>query len=242
MQNSQTNQSQGFALPRWLVVVLRLFLTAALPLVLLLATARALMSPPYLQWEYNRPTFPADPYGFTQQDRLLYAPLALEYLFNDRDEEFLSAQSLPDGAPLYNPRELSHMDDVKNVTQGLTRFGLSLIAIYLVAAALMAFSRSSRIDLLKSLRGGSILTIVLIVAGLITTATAFDWLFTEFHGLFFQGNSWLFPTSDTLIRLFPEQFWIDAFVLMFGGVLIEAAVIGGLAWRAIRARQARAEQ
>jgi uncharacterized membrane protein len=52
----------------------------------------------------------------------------------------------------------------------------------------------------------------------------FDVFFTWFHGLFFEGDSWLFLFSDTLIRLFPIRFWEDAFLL--------AAVIalgGGLA-------------
>jgi uncharacterized membrane protein len=52
--------------------------------------------------------------------------------------------------------------------------------------------------------------------------------------LFFEGSTWLFPTSDTLIRLFPQQFWVDAFVLMFGGALLEALVIGGLMWWLLR--------
>jgi integral membrane protein (TIGR01906 family) len=38
--------------------------------------------------------------------------------------------------------------------------------------------------------------------------------FTEFHGLFFTGNSWQFLFSDTLIRLFPLRFWQDAFIFV----------------------------
>jgi integral membrane protein (TIGR01906 family) len=34
--------------------------------------------------------------------------------------------------------------------------------------------------------------------------------FEDFHRIFFKGDSWLFSTSDTLIRLFPQQFWFDA--------------------------------
>lgn len=235
MSSTQTEEkTERFVLPGWLVALLRVILAAALPLVLLLITARVLMTPLYMQWEYNRPGFPADPFGFTQADRLRYGPLALEYLFNNKGQEFLSEQTLANGTSLYNKRELSHMDDVKKVTRGLTGFGLGLITVYAIAGALLALPRAARLELCASLRAGSILTIVLIVAGLIAATTAFDWLFTQFHGLFFEGTSWIFPTSDTLIRLFPEQFWVDAFVLMFGGVLLEAAVIGGLMWLSMR--------
>ncbi len=231
MSSTQIDKrTEGVVLPGWLVAILRVILIAELPLALALVTARVLMTPPYMQWEYNRPDFPADPFGFSKEDRLLYAPLAQEYLFNDMGTEFLSEQNLPDGTPLYNERELSHMNDVKGVVQKLTRFGLGLVAVMVISIVLLAISSSTRLDLYAALQAGSILTVALIIAGLIAATTSFDWLFTEFHGLFFQGNTWLFPTSDTLIRLFPEQFWIDAFVLVFSGVLIEALVIGGVAW------------
>lgn len=231
MSSTQIDKKpERVVMPGWLVAILRVILIAGLPLAFTLVTARVLMTPPFMQWEYNRPGFPADPFGFSKEDRLLYGPLAQEYLFSGAGPEFLSEQTLPDGTPLYNERELSHMDDVKGVVQGLTRFGVGLVAVMAVAIVLLALPGKTRPDLYASLRTGSILTVALIIAGLIAAMTAFDWLFTRFHSLFFEGTSWLFPTSDTLIRLFPEQFWIDAFVLMFGSVLVEALTIGGVAW------------
>jgi len=230
-------KTEGVVLPGWLVVVLRIIVIIGLPLALTLLTARALMTPLYMQWEYNRPNFPSDPFGFTKEDRLHYGPLAQEYLFSDAGLEFLSEQALTDGTPLYNERELSHMDDVKGVVQGLTRFGLGLVIVMAIAVVLLAISSRTRPELYAALRAGSILTVVLIIAGLIAATTAFEWLFTQFHGLFFEGSTWLFPTSDTLIRLFPEQFWLDAFVLMFGGVLIEALIMGGVMWWLLTGRR-----
>ena len=49
---------------------------------------------------------------------------------------------------------------------------------------------------------------------LLGTVTAFNWLFTEFHRIFFTGNSWLFYFTDTFIRLFPMQFWQDLFIVI----------------------------
>ena len=49
---------------------------------------------------------------------------------------------------------------------------------------------------------------------LLLMALSFDFIFTEFHHLFFEGDSWLFLYSDTLIRLFPERFWMDAFIIV----------------------------
>ncbi len=81
---------------------------------------------------------------------------------------------------------------------------------------------------------GGVLTIALIAAGLIAVVTSFNWLFTQFHALFFEGDSWIFLYSDTLIRLFPIQFWTTAFVIVFGGALLEAILLSSMMWRLMR--------
>lgn len=219
--------------PRWLgglASAAHMLIVLALPVLLILINARLLMSEAFLRWEYTRPSFPADPYGFTTQDRLTHAPLALAYLFNDEGIDFLARQTFPDGTPLYNARELSHMQDVKHLTQGLTRFGVTLLAAFALAVILLAASPTERRRLPRALLQGSALTVAFIVGGLAAVAISFRWLFTQFHLLFFEGDSWLFLTSDTLIRLFPERFWADAFALMFGGALLEALILGAAMW------------
>jgi len=67
--------------------------------------------------EYRMPGFPADEYGFTIQDRLQWSRISIDYLLNDADISFLGDLTFPDGSPLFNGRELSHMQDVKNVVQ-----------------------------------------------------------------------------------------------------------------------------
>jgi integral membrane protein (TIGR01906 family) len=233
--NDEKQPARGLSLPGWPVTIMRITLVAALPLVLVLLNARLAMTNAFLTWEYNRPNFPDDPFGFTKEERLEYAPLALDYLFNDAGVEFLGDQTLPDGSPLYNERELSHMLDVKNVTQGLLRFGYGLVGVYALCVVMLALSPDARPALFDGLFWGSALTAALIVLGLLVTATSFSWLFTQFHALFFEGDTWIFPTSDTLIRLFPTPFWIDAFALVFGGTLVEALILGGV-MRSLRRR------
>lgn len=227
--------TSGLSLPGWLITISGVVITVGLPVLLILINARLLMSGAFLKWEYNRPWLPDDPYGFTKAERLEYAPPALAYLFNNAGIEFLADQTFPDGAPLYNERELSHMHDVKIVTRGLVRFGFGLLALYAVCVALLVVDPAARPALHRALFRGSVLTVALIVLGLLITATSFYWLFAQFHALFFEGDSWIFPTSDTLIRLFPERFWIDAFALVFGGTLVEALILGG-AMRFMRKR------
>jgi integral membrane protein (TIGR01906 family) len=221
-------------LPGWFRTIAQVTISASLPLLLVLINARLLMTDAFLRWEYSRPWLPDDPFGFTREDRLTHAPLALAYLFNNEGIEYLEGQTFPDGTALYNERELSHMVDVKNVTRGLVVFGFSLLGVAAALVALMAVDDGSRQALCQALLSGSVLTVALIVLGLIAVATSFDWLFTQFHALFFEGNSWIFLTSDTLIRLFPIRFWTDTFVLVFGGALVEAVVLGLVMRRLLR--------
>jgi integral membrane protein (TIGR01906 family) len=221
--DSTRRTSAGITAVHWLIVL-------GLPLMLVLINARLLMSRAYLRWEYNRSGFPPDPYGFTTQDRLSYAPLALDYLFNDAGIDFLADQTLPGGSPLYNQRELSHMQDVKAVARQLALAGLAGLVVVVAGVIFLAWRPETRPVLRLALLRGSLLTAGLVILGVTSVAIGFRAFFTQFHALFFEGETWIFPTSDTLIRLFPEEFWIDAFALLFGGALIEALILAGAMW------------
>jgi len=191
---------------------------------------RVLLLPVFYQIEYNMPYFPPDEYGFTKEDRLKWAPYAVNYLINSADISYLGDLKFEDGSPLYNERELSHMQDVKNVTQGALRLWYLSLALLAVLGIWAWFGGWWQYYLLGLQRGGwlmvglAILIGTIVLVGIAVNPNVFDEFFVLFHSLFFEGNSWLFYFSDTLIRLFPIRFWEDAFLL--------AAVIalgGGLA-------------
>lgn len=198
-------------------------LTLILPFFLLLSTGRVLFTPLYLRYEYNKPGFPADTYGFTRSDRLYWGEISVDYLFGNAE---LQGQTLPDGSPLYNERELRHMVDVRVlVQQALIVWYVSIVLM--VGLSLWAWRGGWRYAYWKGIVRGGWLTAGLLFAILVLVATSFDALFTQFHHLFFEGDTWLFYYSDTLIRLFPIKFWQDGFALM-GGLTLLAAVF--LAW------------
>jgi integral membrane protein (TIGR01906 family) len=221
MSETIVNPTQGrTAQP--LVTGLRLYVTIALPFLLALISVRVVMSPLFLQVEYNRAGFPEDYYGFTQQDRLTYAPYALDYLLNGENIDFLGDLQFPDGSSMYNVRELHHMRDVKTVTQ--YAFGLAILgSILYVIAAIYLYRMQPRL-LRNSLFSGALLTLGIIAAIVIIAVVNWDFFFTGFHTLFFASGTWRFEYSDTLIRLFPEQFWFDA-ALVIGGLTCIGALI-----------------
>jgi integral membrane protein (TIGR01906 family) len=203
--------------------------TLLLPAALIFLGLRLMLTHTFLQVEYRLPGFPPDEYGFTQADRLHYAPLALDYLLNPAGISFLGDQTFPDGSALYNERELSHMQDVKNIVRPLLWIGSGLWG-FLLAAGLWARFDGWWGVYLRGLRRGGWLTFGSAVLIGIFAAFSFWQFFTLFHSLFFTGDSWLFLYSDTLIRLFPMRFWQDA-VLFAGIIAIGSGLLLGLALR-----------
>jgi integral membrane protein (TIGR01906 family) len=211
--------------------ILGWLISLVVPIVLLMTAVRLLLLPVFVNLEYHMPGFPEDSYGMTLEQRLSYAPLALDYLLNDEDVSFLGNQRFEDGTPLYNERELEHMEDVKELTQAVLNVWLLLLALIVgVGAAAWHFGSGAMFAGWLS-RGGKI-TVGLIVALLVFIALSFDALFTGFHRVFFDGDTWLFLYSDTLIRLFPMRFWQDVFIAL--GVLTLAGGLG--LWFGLRRR------
>jgi hypothetical protein len=127
-----TQPSRSRHLLDWL---LRLYITIAFPFLVVMIFVRLIMTPLYPQFEYNRPDFPADYYGFTIQERLTYAPYAVQYLLNGDDISYLGNLRFPDGREMYNTHELHHMRDVKTVTQYayLSAFIGSILGLFILA-------------------------------------------------------------------------------------------------------------
>jgi len=193
------------------------------PVILVLSWLRVLLTPMFIRSEYHKAAFPPDPYGFSLEDRLHWSETSRQYLLNREGIQFLGDQTLPDGTPLYNTRELGHMADVKKVVSGaLLTWAVALLAGALASAVLV---RRSGTLFLHALQSGSVLTIALLVAILAGVFLAWNWFFVFFHRIFFAGDTWLFLYSDSLIRLFPEMFWQDCFVTLGVGTALSAAVL-----------------
>lgn len=201
-----------FLLLSWLVTLL-------VPIALIGLGLRVLLTPLFLSIEYSMPYFPPDAYGFTKEDRLRWAPYALNYLLIDEDISYLGDLKFDDGTPLYNERELRHMDDVKLVTQGALKVWYATLAVLLLLGVWAWFGGWWPAYRLGLMRGGWLMVGLAVTVGLIVvigiaiSPNVFWNFFAGFHSLFFEGDSWMFLYSDTLIRLFPIRFWQDAFLL-----------------------------
>jgi len=199
--------------------------TIAVPIVLSLGIVRLLLTPAFIHLEYRMPYFPPDTYGFNQTERLRYAELSRQYLVNDADVDFLGDLTFPDGSALFEGRELTHMEDVKVVLEGVFLAFWSG-AIVLALSALWAWKRGGWNNYRKSLSQGGWTAVALLLTILTFSVLSFDALFVAFHRVFFEGDTWLFKYSDTLIRLFPMRFWQDVFIA-FGVLTVGSGALLG---------------
>jgi len=192
----------------------------------LLATDR------YLAFEYSKASFPPDPFGYTQQQRFILASTNIHYVRAHLPGDELSRQFL-NGLPVYTPREVSHMADVQAVFQSVLR-AWQAVFILLLLMGLIFWQKGERQALASAIQSGGLLTSGIILTIALLALFAWQFWFETFHLFFFDPGSWLFSYSDTLIRLFPVEFWFDAtltisVVSLVGGLLL--ALVG---WRGKR--------
>jgi integral membrane protein (TIGR01906 family) len=211
--------------------VLIVALTLLVPMLLVLGSIRLLLTEPYLEFQYNRPDFPPDGFGFTQLDRLYYGRFAIRYLLNGADISYLGDLKFPAGMPLFNQRELSHMVDVKIVVQAaMWAFAISTAAFVALTIFLLR-SRAGRHTWRQGLMTGAALLLTALIALVVYILLDWDHFFDSFHGFFFADGTWTFEFSDTLIRLFPIRFWQDAAITVGVMSAAGAALIWLLMWR-----------
>ena len=193
--------------------ILKWMMTVIIPPIILMLSIRFLISPVFARVEYRLPGFPDDPFGFSLQDRLRWSEPSINYLTNNEEIDYLEDLQFENGEPIFNQRELSHMEDVKAVVSGM-RIALALFMIVLLIGSLFLNQIAGKKSLFQAYWQGGWATIGLILAVLVFVALSFSELFTWFHQIFFENGTWQFYTSDTLIRLFPMRFWRDAFIFV----------------------------
>jgi integral membrane protein (TIGR01906 family) len=215
--------------------ILQTVLAIAYPFLLLIGAIKLVASPWFLWLEYNRPGFPADAYGFSAAERLTYGSYGVDYLNNAAGPEYLGSLVDASGNPLFLNTEVEHMADVKAVIAVTFAAGL----ILLVVAALIALYLSKRYagGIRRGLFAGAVSTIALMAVLAVLGTLNWRAFFTGFHSLFFAEGTWTFSLDDTLIRLYPTQFWVDSAISVAGLVLLVSAVTLILTWPTARRRE-----
>ncbi len=210
-------------MPRWLANLLVLLLIIGIPPFLVLANLYIFLTPQYVDYEYSKPGFPqAD--RFNDADRRYNSVESLEYVVGNRTLEQFNALGV------YNEREIKHMVDVRELIAKVRVFHVVDGVILVIALVTLAWQPATRTLAARGLSSGGVLTLALFGAVGLFAAIGFDTFFTAFHRVFFEGDSWLFLTTDSLIQFYPLPFWFDTSIALVGLTSVEAIIIGALGW------------
>lgn len=134
-------------------------------------------------------------------------------------------------APVFNQREIAHMEDVAGL------FSLLKKALFMLAACALLFTLAGMKESTprlwgKALLQGTGLFLFLGAALVLLCALDFSRAFTIFHHLFFDNDLWLLnPATDLMIRLLPESFFFAAAgrVALWAGLGLMAMLAAGAA-------------
>jgi integral membrane protein (TIGR01906 family) len=137
---------------------------------------------------------------------------------------------------LFNERELIHLEDVRGLIQldYWVQRGAFLVVVICALALFFGLRVGWRI-LVRGLFRGSFITMGLMVILALWALFGFERFFLLFHLVSFSNEYWMLdPAKDYLIRLFPEGFFYDAALFGFGAIMLEALLIGGVAFGVLR--------
>lgn len=201
-------------------------LTLLIPCLIVSLSVWLISKPWFVHFEYQR--IPREQGSFSDSERTRLGLLGLSSVLPGGNGcVALRGAKLSSGEPAFTKREIDHMADVQTLFDYMRMF-LIIFSILAIAYSLIRFMPSneekevpSQIDYqsvindyLRAIQYGALLTLLLLALFLAATYFDFDELFMKFHHLFFKSDSFLFNPNDTLIKLYPEQFWQEAAVLV----------------------------
>ena len=214
----------GPLIGRFLQVLVAVFF----PVIVVAGAVRAVTSPLFLLVEYQRPGFPADSFGFSTEERLIYGSYTLDYVLNLAPAGYLGTLVNAEGGRLFLESEVGHMADVKGVLS--VSFLVAFVMLLVAVASCVYLARRHHGTIRRALFSGAVLTLALIVVLTVGAVLAWEAFFAQVHALFFAAGTWTFRVDDTLIRLFPEQFWTDAAITIAALVFLITTLTVAFCW------------
>ena len=216
-------------MPNFILKLLRILLVSLIPVILILGSARLLATDTYLGFEYGKTSFPPDLYGFTPQQRFNLASTNIHYVRAHLPGDALARQTL-NGVSVYNEREVTHMADVQAVFQIILRIWQTAFILLLLLAVVLIKNRERKM-LISAIQWGGLITAGIIFTIALLAIFAWQTWFDLFHRFLFVPGSWLFSYTDTLIRLFPIQFWFDATLTISVLAFVGGMLLAFIGWR-----------
>ena len=134
---------------------------------------------------------------------------------------------LPDA---FNEREKQHLADVRGVVRELSNFLYFLIVLFLVLSITSIYKLKNKKRIINFLGGAlfysGLLTITVSVILFLLIIFDFAAAFESFHMMFFEKGSYIFdPSKEMLVRIYPEDLFMDLGLRIMKFVLLISLII-----------------
>src|SRR3990167_6771951 len=108
----------------------------------------------------------------------------------------------------FGERERRHLEDVRKLIT-LNQVVTVLLVGLVLGGFLIVILKSGEKVFAKTFMGASAITTFALVFLWLSAVLNFDWFFLQFHYLTFDNDLWQLPEGANLIKLFPQQFFLN---------------------------------
>lgn len=208
---------------KYLHTLLGILFSFALMITLFITSIEAVTywTPGYYEKEYEKYNV-LDDVHMEMDDLLKVTDEMMSYLRGNRED--LHIPTVVNGQPreFFNEREIAHMEDVRGLFLAALVIRRVCIRIMIAALAFLLLSKADFARVLpRTICAGTVLFFAAIAALAGIISTDFTKYFIIFHKIFFNNDLWLLdPTTDLLINIVPEPFFMDTaarIAITFGG-------------------------
>jgi len=131
----------------------------------------------------------------------------------------------------FNEREKHHLWDVRKFVYTFNNLMYILIALFVMLSTISLYHlKINRMALNffgKILFFGGLLTLIIALVLSILLSMNFSTTFELFHKLFFENGTYVFdPSKEIIVRLYPEQLFMDIGIKILKGVVIASFIAG----------------
>ena len=229
MRTTTTTAQRVSAAPEvldWIRGVLSLAFVVLLPLLVISTSLRSLVTDRDLLLQGFRDNQVGRTTGLDQPQLERIADAFVAYFQGPPGQIQMQVTVGGQSRPLFNQREVEHMEDVQALIQWFLRMQIVCAILVVIRVGFAVVVDRSPALLGRDLLWSAALMVGLVVLVGVRSLVDFTELWTRFHQIAFRNDLWqLDPRTDYLIMLFPEPFWFTATIRMATLVAVQVVVL-----------------
>lgn len=149
-------------------------------------------------------------YGIYEELGVLNVRNTLDYLINYLTNENTEINELVG----FMPEEKTHLEDVKNIIIWLKALSIASFVLLIIFIMRLSILKDFKPNLKKIFIYGSISTLAVLII-IFVLSLNFPSFFDVFHKILFPQGNYMFPAHYLLIKLFPQELFMDFARKMF---------------------------